>query len=152
MENQIELRYENIVNPQILKDAVLNGEINPLDFIVFCKRLESCIKILSDEQIDKLAVTEAEKYGKKSFEYQGAKCTITEVGTKYDFSVCEDSEYAVLEQRLADAKAKLDERKKMLQSIPLEGQLIGNEQTGEFFKVYPPIKRSTTKVSISFKK
>ena len=46
------------------------------------------------------------------------------------------------------AKAKLDERETFLKSLPASGQQVVNEDTGETYKIYPPLKSSTTSVTV----
>ena len=66
---------------------VRDGLYNPLALKIFLKAIQkSCEEI--EKQTNDLSLTEAEKHGQRSFEINGAKVELAELGTKYDFSAC----------------------------------------------------------------
>lgn len=93
---------------------------------------------------------EVEKYGKLYTAGSGCKIEPAEVGTKYDFSLCNDPILVQFEQRLASAEEAVKQRKEFLKTVPLSGMDIITED-GEPVRVYPPSKssKSSFKVTLS---
>lgn len=127
--------------------AIKTGDINPVDLHINLKKMEDTIKqIQATPEYMSLVLEEAEKNG-KSFEKQNAKIEIREVGTKYDYSMCEDSKYndMVAEKEAIDKEIK--ERQKFLQTIPESGTV--DPETGAI--VYRAAKSSTTSTVVTLK-
>lgn len=138
---------------QTFAQSVINsakeGLINPLKLHLQVKCLEDLIKqITQSPEYKDLTLEEAYKYG-KSFEQYNAKFEIKEMGVKYDYSQCGDPIITDLLQQQSDLETKIKERQSLLKAIPITGQeiLIGDEVV----TVYPPIKTSTTSISINLK-
>ena len=128
------------------------GEVDPLKIHLQVKAMEDIIKLLNDNTIYKKAILEAaEKYGQKSFTFQNAKVEIKEVGTKYDFSQCNDTEWDLYDQRLLSAKEDLKQRETFLKTIPAKGLEIVDKVSGEMAIIYPPSKSSTTSIAVTLK-
>jgi len=131
---------------QKLISKVESGEENPLSLAVkmnaFIKSLESVKKAIDDS-----ILREAEKYGAKSFDAFGAEITISELGTKYDYSICGDSEWQMLNQQLDSLKESIKQREKVLKSLT-KPMTVVNELSGEIETINPPIKTSTTGIKI----
>ena len=92
-------------------DEVLNGRVNPLELHLRLKSAEEVIKQLTGlEPYKAILLDEAQKHG-KSFDYQTAKIDIREVGVKYDYSDCGNSELAALydQQKAIEARIKVIE-------------------------------------------
>jgi hypothetical protein len=135
----------------MILDTLNDGQISPLDLHLQVKCMEDLIAQLKDQQKYKDAVlNDAEHHGKK-FTYKNAAIDIREVGTKYDYTNCNDDELNQLTEQSIELAAKLKARQKFLQLSPIEGTSILNEATGEVTKVYPPSKTSTTSVVVSLK-
>ncbi len=133
---------------RIVKDSVLNGEVEPLQFAANVSALEQLFKALkADILIKDVILEEAEKYGSKSFDKGNAKYQIKEVGVKYDFSGCNDSE---LDQITSDLKELTNEKKKretLLKAIDPDKEFYD----GDGVQLFAPIKSSTTQVAIILK-
>ena len=129
--------------------TVAEGNVDPLKVHLQIKCTEEMIKaIKSSKEYSEAVLDEAQKHG-KSFDYRNSKLQIKEVGTKYDYSVCQDPEHTELLAKFEQAKADLEQREKLLKSLPASGQQVVNEETGETYKIYPPLKSSTTSVSVT---
>lgn len=127
-----------------------SGEADPLKVHLQIKCLESIIKMLNENTVYKSAVLDAsEKQGAKTFQFHNAKFEIKEVGTKYDFSKCNDPLHAVLTQNLEIAKDELKERETLLKSVPAKGMDV--RVNDELVTVYPPSKSSVTAVAVTLK-
>lgn len=131
--------------------AMEAGDVDPLKIHYQLKCVEKIIEeINKTERYRPLVLDAAEKWGQKEFEFNFSKIKIGEVGTKYDYSQCNDAELFEWQKQQAELKAKIDQRQKMLQTIPAKGLDIVTDQ-GETYTVYPPAKSSTTSVIVTLK-
>jgi hypothetical protein len=123
-------------------DGLDGGYIDPLKIMSSIKNLQA---ILTDiEAFAKpMVIEELEKNGGK-LELYGMSLQKKEGGTKYDFSKTNDLTYSELSAKLENAKKSLKEREDFLKSLPTDGQEIVDEGSGEVYKIYRPIKSSTT--------
>lgn len=136
------------------------GNINPLQVHLQVKAMEDIITLITStdkkknpkgcmiaNRYQKALMEEADKHG-KSFEYHSAKITQREVGTKYDFSECNDPVLMVLEFDKSAVDLKVKERQDFLKTVPISGLEILSED-GEIVTVYPPKKTSTTSLIVT---
>lgn len=129
--------------------ALDEGQVDPLKIHLQVKNTEDLIKqITADEKYREFLLNEAQKYG-KSFEQYNAKFQVKETGTRYDYSGCNDAELRELEMQAQHWQDKLKERQKFLQNIPASGLEV--LQGDELVTVYPPVKTSTTSVTVTLK-
>lgn len=137
---------------QLLADRVITaldeGTVNPMDLLQAIKaveKLHATVKPL----LDKAVLAEVSKYPEKTVDFHGAKFTTREVGTSYDYSMCNDAEWDTLNQMVIDAKERLKGREEFLKALksPLE---IFDQGTGEIITLHPPLKKSSTGVLVSF--
>lgn len=134
---------------QDFRNAVDNGVINPLDLKVALKGLEKLAEEL--KSIDADAYDEALKYDGKVFKYMGAEIEKSEsLGAKYDYSGCNHPEYTSLLSQLEPLLKRKSEIENMLQKLK-KSMTVVDEETGEIVTVYPPIKRSSSGLKITFK-
>jgi hypothetical protein len=150
MDNVVLLRETQTIAQlsQQAINAITEGVINPITAHINLSRMEAAIKQVKDNgQVKDITLRELAKYGKKqSF----GDCTLEEVeaGVKYDYSGCNDSTLAELEDMKARIDAQIKERQQMLKCIPVSGMV--SPDTGEV--VYPPAKSSKTTIKTTFKK
>lgn len=132
----------------ILNSCIDNGEISALRVALIKKAFDEVFDRLPS--LKELALAEAEKYGEKKFSYHGAKIEIRELGVKFDFANCGDIIHSRLSEKLHEAETASKERESMLKT--LTGSIIlTDEDSGEMYTVYPPTRKSTTGIAISFK-
>jgi hypothetical protein len=122
--------------------AINEGHISPEDVFVQYKALEKFLEALKPD-LNKLVLTEAEKYGKEGFIHKGLKICFGEYGHKVDYTVCGDPVWERLKQDLAD-------RETFLKSLK-EPHTYVDEDTGEAITLMPPHRTSTTVATGSFK-
>jgi len=135
-----------------LMEKIASGFVNPLDVHLQIKCMEDIIKLLTENpQYKKAVLEESQKYGEKSFEFHNAKVEIKEVGVKYDYSVCGDTDWELHNQAKTSAENSLKERQKFLATVPQKGLQIVNSLTGEVETIYPPVKSSTTAIAVTLK-
>lgn len=133
-------------------DALEQGEVDPLKVHLQVKCMEDIIKLLNSNTIYKSAVLEAaEKHGQKSFEFMNSKVEIKEMGTRYEFEKCNDTEWELLDSTAKTSANNLKERETFLKTVPSKGLEIVDKVTGEMVTIYPPSKSSTTSVAITLK-
>lgn len=126
------------------------GNVDALKIHYQVKCMEKIIEAInSDKQYKSYVLDAAEKYGQKEFEFGFSKIKIGEVGSKYDYSQCNDPEVAELEKQVKEFSDKLKARQKFLQTVPAEG--IDVRVGDEMVTVYPPSKSSTTSVIVTLK-
>ena len=131
-----------------ITNNLLEGLADPLKVHLQVKCMEDLIKQITSNSVYKdLLVTEAAKFG-KSFEHHNAKFEIKETGVKYDYESCSDPILKDLEDELALLESKIKDRQSFLKSIKGTMEiLIGDE----LVTLYPPVKTSTTSVTINLK-
>lgn len=112
---------------QVIKDQVLNGYLNPLEFYRQAKIITECIdELKKDSDIYECAYTEREKYGKEKPKINGS---VIDHGSRqtFDYKSCNDSEWNRL-------KEELSKREAFLKNVPPEGTV--DPKTGEL--IMPP--------------
>lgn len=131
-----------------ITNNLLEGLADPLKVHLQVKCMEDLIKQITSNSVYRdLLVTEASKFG-KSFEHHNAKFEIKETGVKYDYKSCGDSILKDLEDELDLLESKIKDRQSFLKSIKGTIEiLIGDE----LVTLYPPVKTSTTSVTINLK-
>ena len=130
-------------------ESLDRGYADPIKTLSAIRNLQS---ILADiEAFNKeLVLTEVEKNGGK-VDLWGISVQKREGGTKYDYSQTNDHFYQHLSSALENSKKMVKEREDFLKSLPADGQLITDEDTGDVYKIYRPIKSSTTTVAVTLK-
>lgn len=139
-KNQVELFSNQI------KDSLTSGDVDPLELAIYFKAMEETIKQVK-ETMSSLALSEAQKYG-KSFEFKGAKIEVKELGTSYDYSNCGDIYLNKFSEQISELTEKRKTRETIVKALK-EPMTAVDEETGETFTMYPPIKKSTTGIAIS---
>lgn len=153
-------------------DRVESGNIPALKALTAIKALESLAEILTNKDpkknrhadkailLQSLVGDDIAKQPEKKFSMYGASFTKTEVGTKYDWSQCNDPKLIELELAAKAASEALNTRQEFLKTVPASkiaagkeegGLLIVEQETGETYRIYPPSKTSTSSISVSFK-
>lgn len=142
-------------------DNLDNGTADALKVHLLLKSMEDIIKTLTDKsdknknsdlakKYNKLLLDTAQRHGKE-FDYYNASFKEKEVGVKYDFSNCNDSQLADLERQKAELEAKIKERQNFLKTLPTNPFNYINEDTGEVEELWKPIKTSTTTLETKLK-
>jgi hypothetical protein len=136
-EDEINAFVEKVSN------EINEGMYDPLKIWVKLNAIKRAISLI-EENIKDSAIREREKYGKESNLF-GCKITLTEAGTKYDYSGCNDSTLEMLEQKAEVLKKEIKKRQQFLKSIPKDKQFVDPE-TGEI--LIAPVKMSSTTIKI----
>lgn len=133
---------------QSVVNGLKEGLSDPLKVHLQVKCMEDLIKqITSHPDYKDLTLDEAAKYG-KSFEHYNAKFEIKEMGVKYDYSNCGDPIYNQLAEELAELEKKVKDRQAFLKAVQPGTELLIED---EVVVLYPPIKTSTTSITVNLK-
>lgn len=138
----------DVFSDQVIQ-SVHNGEVNPLHVRIWIKTMEEIIDRVKKET-GANQLREAEKWAESKFEYLGATIEKADVYTEYDYSVCSDPAFELLEVAFNTAKQTLDDRKKFLRTLKAP-MVIVDEVTGEIITIKPPLKKSTPGLKVSIK-
>jgi len=129
-----------------IKDAIVDGDVDPLKALQQLKMIEKVLDVLTDKDVEKTILAEAQKYHRQELsELNGSKYEIKEVGVKYDFSVCNDNTLTELLEKKADLDDKIKQRRDFLKTIPQDTDTYGADGVC----LCRPAKSSTTKVVIT---
>lgn len=126
-----------------------NGLINPLDLLIYLKSIEKSIEGINSKAKE-IIISESDKYSEKRIEYKGAIIEKSELGTKYNYENCEDVVWNKLNQELISINEKKKERETMLKALKESINLV-DENSGETWRVNPPIKTSTSGLKVTIK-
>lgn len=133
---------------RLIKQSVLDGEVDPLQFAAQISALEKLFTALKSDILIKDAILqEAEKYGNKQFEKGNAKFQIREVGVTHDFAACGDAEWEILDSQIKTLTENRKSRETFLKSITGDMIIFGDDGV----QILPAIKKSTTQVVITLK-
>lgn len=115
---------------------------------------DTASKIEPDKEFLDYIRTEIERNGEKGkyVSARGVKFEVAEVGTKYDFSQCNDTELAALEGAAKLTAEAIKERQAFLKTLPLKGMEILEKNTGELVTIYPPSKTSKSSFKVQLPK
>jgi hypothetical protein len=141
-----EQRQEFVHN---IVQAIENGETDAIKVHLFIKSMEDLVKRVNDDATYKQYLLDAAERNGKKFTAFNAEFQIKEVGSRYDYSQCNDPEIEELEYQINQLTEKLKGRYKFLQTVPPSGMDI--RVGDEMITVYPPSKSSTTSVTVTLK-
>lgn len=134
-----------------VKEEALSGEYDPLEVLKQLRMAQKAIELLNkDEEIEEAAQKQHAKYGQKTVELTGATITSKEVGVKYEYSACGDTEWERYKSAESNAIENRKAREKFLQSLTAPITIV-NEETGETETINPAPKTSTTKLVVTLK-
>lgn len=129
-------------------DAVVSGNINPVDAYISVSRMESAIEIFKkNTRVRDMVIAELERDGGKE-KFSDGLVEVCETGVKYDYTSSGDSKLDEMYATMETLKANIKERENFLKSIPSGG--IVDPETGEV--LHRPSKTSKTSVKITFNK
>lgn len=138
----------DMFSDQLIED-VQRGDLDPLKLRVWIKTIETIIDRVNKETLIN-QMTAAEKYPENSFEFSGATIQKAELGTTYDFGICNDPVHKSLTEISKHASKQLKEREEFLKSLKSPMTIL-DEGTGEVSKITPPLKKSTSALKVTIR-
>jgi hypothetical protein len=133
---------------QRLITNIMNGEVDPLVFMVKKKLLEQALTVAAkDPNVKVMVENEVAKYGKEGAKIMGA--TIT-AGYRKKYMYAEDPIWKNLSDSIAPTQAKIKDQEKKIQDAVRAGGPVINKETGEVL-VECVSAPTTNFVAVSFK-
>lgn len=142
---QRELFVNQVVN------NVLSGDTDVMKLHKQVKAMEEVVKEITSNKAYKSHLLECAMLHGKSFDYMGDEWSVRETGVTYDFDNCDDKLLNEMNTKMEELMGAIKARQAWLKALPAEGATIVDEETGEVYKLNPPIKKSTTAVTIKLK-
>lgn len=133
-----------------LLSRIDTGGVNPIKVHLQLKCMSDIIKQVQDDRDYKdMLLTEVEKT--KNISLPNANIEIRETGVKWHYENCNDAILNDLHQQLNELQERIKGREKFLQTLPDEGLIITDKETGETTQIHKPYKTSTTGVVVTLK-
>lgn len=126
-------------------NQILEGNGDPIKVAIQIKKVQAVLDQVT-AGIKDYVLSEAEKYGKGT-EIEGVKIEISDVGVRYDYSACRDTEWDDLNTKITELTEKRKLREKFLIAIPDTGTV--DPGTGAL--IYRPIRTGTRCVKMTIK-
>lgn len=137
----------DVFSDQVI-ESVKSGEADVIDVLIKLRAFERASERILKEIKDEL-LTAAERYPGNSFEYNGNKIEKAELGTKYDFAVCGDTEWEQFKQQEEQWAVRRKEREALLKAMVKPQNIV--DDNGELITINPPTKKSTTGLKVTIK-
>lgn len=135
------------INTSEIIELVEGGSIDPLLIKIWMKEITEALETIKPIA-DSAALSEAEKYGQKSFEKNGYRFELSEFGTKYDYSGTGHPKWNQLSFKAKEINNELKGVEETLKSLKSSITLV-DDDSGEIVTVYPPAKKSTSGIKLS---
>lgn len=137
----------DVFSDQII-EAVKTGELDPIELRVRIASIEKILDRVKKETLEN-QITAAEKYPEKRFEYAGATVELSELGARYDFTICNDDVWNNLNKIEESIKTQKADREKFLKTLQRPTTIVDDD--GVIQTITPPLKKSTTGLKVSIK-
>jgi len=151
--NELTSKEKLAVIQREFTNDILDGNINPLQAAAILKSMEDFSKTVRGNVLVKDCIREElDKYTEKSVHFNGLIFTKKVVGTRYDYSNCNDPIYNRRKLQYDIAAANLKEREEFLKIVPLEGLTVVDDETGEVYQIIRADTKSEDGYAISYSK
>lgn len=135
-----------------LARPLVEGEVNPLEFITKLKGLQQALSIVEkDKDVRDTVLREIYKHGKQAT-WSGATIATRETGVRYDYTACGDPVYNDLARQREALDKRLKEREAFLKTVPADGATLVWDETGEIYTLHPPVRLGAESYAITFGK
>ncbi len=129
---------------------VKGGNVDPLQAYVQMKAIaEMADQFIKHPDIVSLTQGEVLSRGKDAM-FGGAKVAVAYT-TRFDYSMCGDSEYDSLVAEKENIDAKIKSRQMYLKSIPNKVEVV-NQETGELVTICAPLPTKSSSIRVTFAK
>ena len=132
----------------LLINELEDGRANPLAVQKTFKAFEKVGEAIKSE-LSKLCLKELDKHPKGKYEAFGVTFETMEAGTKYDYSGCGDIKWELYKQQIEALTESLKQREVFLKALNEPFDIVDND-TGEVYRIHPPVKSSTTTIKTTF--
>jgi hypothetical protein len=143
------LNKEAIISQSLLVKAnILDGNLGALEVLISAKKMQELGKQLEEVSRpiaeDRLGLGRGEVYKTQSVEIIEKT-----IGSKTDYSNCNDDVWEKLQQDLSDLKEAIKQRENFLSAITTQTTIVTND--GEIVTLNPPIKSGRIGLSLTIK-
>lgn len=129
---------------------VTEGNVDPIQAFVQVKALlETADQFLKNPEIVAAVQSAAEERGKMAV-FAGTKVGVSYT-TRYDYSMCGDSEYDALIKEKENLDAKIKARQMFLKSVPDKVEVVDHE-TGALVTICAPLPTKSSSLRVTFAK
>jgi hypothetical protein len=125
-----------------LVDKCRNGEASPTEALIMAKKLTELSELIKNNVAD-MATNELKLANKETRHMLGCEIREQTVGTRYDFSTCQD----LIWNRLSK---ELKEREAILKALSKPMEMVDTD-TAETWTAYPPVKSGKLSLVITVK-
>lgn len=158
MDNQIltfeglqlqSLNKEAIVSQSLLvRDNINDGYLDALEVLISAKKMQELGKQL--EEVSRPIAEDNTRLQKgEVYKTQSVEVIEKTIGSKTDYSNCNDEVWEKLQQDLSDLKEAIKQRETFLSAIKEQTTIVTND--GEVITLYPPIKSGRIGLSLTIK-
>jgi len=143
------LNKEAIVSQGLLiRDNINDGYLDALEVLISAKKMQELGKQLEDVSRpiaeDKTRLQKGEVYKTQSVEVVEKT-----IGSRTDYSNCNDEVWEKLQQDLSDLKEAIKQRETFLNALTTQTTIVTND--GEIVTLNPPIKSGRIGLSLTIK-
>lgn len=128
---------------------VKEGRADALRVKLLCKTVQSIAEKIDEQTRDEQA-NAAARHGDKPFSYHGAELHLTATKTDYDYSVCGDTEWEMLDAQIKSLTERRKQREAFLKTLT-KAEVICDQLTGEMVTIKPVAKIQFTGVKVTIK-
>ena len=158
MDNQIinfeglqlqSLNKEAIISQSLLvRDNINDGYLDALEVLISAKKMQELGKQL--EEISRPIAEDKTRLQKgEVYKTQSVEVVEKTIGSRTDYSNCNDEVWEKLQQDLSDLKEAIKQRENFLNAITNQTTIVTND--GEIVTLNPPIKSGRIGLSLTIK-
>jgi predicted nucleic acid-binding Zn-ribbon protein len=158
MDNQIltleglqlqSLNKEAILSQSLLiRDNINDGYLDALEVLISAKKMQELGKQL--EEVSRPIAEDKTRLQKgEVYKTQSVEVVEKTIGSKTDYSNCNDEVWEKLQQDLSDLKEAIKQRENFLSAITTQTTIVTND--GEIVTLNPPIKSGRIGLSLTIK-
>lgn len=149
-EHLLDAKKENLKKAvDVIVGHVKDGNYDELKALILAKKGSELFYMLEKEVRPLAEDAKIHKIG-KDYSVHDCKVEEAETGVKYDYSVCGDSQWNLLNSQLVELETKKKEREAFLKTVT-KSMTIVDEDTGDIHTITPPIRSGKLGLKITIK-
>jgi hypothetical protein len=143
------LNKEAIVSQSLLiRDNINDGYLDALEVLISAKKMQELGKQL--EEVSRPIAEDKTRLQKgEVYKTQSVEVVEKTIGSKTDYSNCNDEVWEKLQQDFSDLKEAIKQRENFLSAITTQTTIVTND--GEIVTLNPPIKSGRIGLSLTIK-
>ena len=143
------LNKEAIVSQSLLvRDNINDGYLDALEVLISAKKMQEFGKQL--EEVSRPIAEDKTRLQKgEVYKTQSVEVVEKTIGSKTDYSNCNDEVWEKLQQDLSDLKEAIKQRENFLNALTTQTTIVTND--GEIVTLNPPIKSGRIGLSLTIK-